>query len=385
MNRSADTVVVLLTPRGRSAVATVRVEGPAALAATDRLFHGVRGCRIEAAMIGAVMFGRWGDAHGEGVVLVRVAEATVEVHCHGGAAASRAIVDSLHQLGCAEIDWFDWIAAQDAVPIRCAAFSSLLQARSERTAEILLDQYHGALQRKLAQIADQLRAGELALARASIDRLLQLAPLGMRLIEPWKVCLVGEPNVGKSSLLNQIVGFERAIVFDQPGTTRDALGVEIALDGWPVRLFDTAGLRQAEDEIEQAGIARTVDHVASADLLLNVIDCSRPRSEQDLQSVFGDCPRLDVANKIDCCAEAYAEGYWPTNALTGEGVAALCAAVIEELVPTAPDAGEALPFLPAHWHGLEVASLALNRNDLAEAGKCLLRLLDAPGAYSGGS
>jgi tRNA modification GTPase len=110
--------------------------------------------------------------------------------------------------------------------------------------------------------------------------------------------LYGAPNVGKSSLINALAGFERAIVFDQPGTTRDVVTVETAFDGWPVRLSDTAGIRISHDQIEAAGIARAKNELATADLRICVCDSSDATSFEVLQAAE-ILPSLVVANKCD--------------------------------------------------------------------------------------
>ena len=129
-------------------------------------------------------------------------------------------------------------------PIRAAAIALLADARTERTAAILLDQYNGAWGRALANIRTSLSAARTASAAAQIQSLLRLEPLAAHLVQPWRVVVIGPPNVGKSSLTNALLGFQRTIVHDQPGTTRDAVAIQLAIDGWPVELVDTAGLRK---------------------------------------------------------------------------------------------------------------------------------------------
>lgn len=132
----------------------------------------------------------------------------------------------------------------------------------------------------------------------TVESLLATSDQGRILREGVRTVLFGEPNVGKSSLLNRLLGFERAIVSDTPGTTRDTIEEIINLDGIPLRLVDTAGVREAEDHIEAAGIQRTVRQIEAADLLLEIADASQPRPAA---AVFPEesAKRLLVLNKVD--------------------------------------------------------------------------------------
>src|SRR6185369_14624432 len=127
----------------------------------------------------------------------------------------------------------------------------LAHAPTLRTASILLDQLHGAFERGVTRILDLLATNPEA-AREPLRELARYAPIGRHLVEPWKVVVAGAPNVGKSSLVNALAGFQRAVVSDIAGTTRDVVSVPVAFDGWPVELTDTAGLREAEG-LEAAG------------------------------------------------------------------------------------------------------------------------------------
>ncbi len=167
------------------------------------------------------------------------------------------------------------------------------------------------------------------------------------MIHPWQVVVAGRPNVGKSSLINAIAGYQRAIVHDLPGTTRDIVGVQTALDGWPVEIFDTAGLRAAGDPIEQAGIDLAQGKIAAADLVVLVFDSSSPWTAAD-QDLFESHPSaLLVSNKSDLPP---VPGPQPAamnvSAATSAGVEELCRAIAHRLVPHLPPPGAAVPFLP---------------------------------------
>jgi tRNA modification GTPase len=267
MPAESPTVVVQLTATGRAAVATIRLEGPQALAMLTRLFT-PRGQRCVADdEVGAIRYGRWRSPLGEQVVVCRRGEDAWEIHCHGGVAAPAAILESLVESGAQAVEWRSWLEQTTPDPIAVEAQVALAHAGTERAAAILLDQYHGALRRACAQIAELVDRGEQAPALAQLDGLLSRAEVGRRLANAFRVVLAGPPNVGKSSLLNALLGYQRAIVFDEPGTTRDVVSAPSAVAGWPVEFADTAGFRQAADALEQAGIERAQAAAADADLV----------------------------------------------------------------------------------------------------------------------
>ena len=117
--------------------------------------------------------------------------------------------------------------------------------------------------------------------------------MGRHLIEPWKVAIAGKPNAGKSTLMNSLAGFDRSVVSPVPGTTRDAVGVSLAFDGWPVSLIDTAGLRESADILEEEGVRRAKEALATSDLCLWIVDASEelaPGLEQ-VAELVGKCRR----------------------------------------------------------------------------------------------
>ena len=135
------------------------------------------------------------------------------------------------------------------------------------------------MRRAIEQIESSLQAGAKDAARQQIEALLAHAATGLHLIRPWQVVVAGQPNVGKSSLINAIAGYQRAIVHSTPGTTRDIVSVQTAMDGWPVEISDTAGLRETGEKIEQAGIDLARQKILAADLIVLVFDNSLPWSE----------------------------------------------------------------------------------------------------------
>jgi tRNA modification GTPase len=379
MTPPRETIAAVLTPSGRGAVATVRVEGPASSAAVAEYFRPATSRNLRSAAIGKILFGRWRTGQGEELVACRRGESVWEIHCHGGAAASRAVLDDLVAVGCSEVSWPNWVERHED-PIRAAALGELALARTERTANILLAQYHGSLGRAINSVAALIAEEEYDAATGKLEVLIGRAVLGQRLTRPFRVVLAGPANVGKSSLINALLGYQRAIVFDQPGTTRDVVTGETALDGWPVTLSDTAGLRAAQSTAEAAGVARSAEQLAEADLIVLVFDQTQAWSDEIdlLWRQWPDALRID--NKDDLLP---ASGSRPpglkTSAATGAGVADLCREIAARLVPDAPPSGAAMPFTDAIADAIADAQNALRSHEPNKA-LALLHALIPPSA-----
>ena len=286
-------MVVLLTPPGRGAIATLLVEGPGAAGAVEAVFRARGAEPLSSLTPDRLVFGHVGGRRtdlqsvppvdgleirptaGEEVVLRRRSPQSIELHCHGGLAAVAMLQRLLAERGCRPIAWQDWAAQTLETPIQSAAMAALAEARTARTAAILLDQYHGALGRAIESIRQSLSRGDIQRTRDETGRLLGRADLGRHLTRPWQVVLTGPPNTGKSSLLNALVGYTRAIVDPAAGTTRDVVTATTALDGWPVEFSDTAGIRVTDIPLEQAGIGLAEERVANADLVVHVLDASQ--------------------------------------------------------------------------------------------------------------
>ncbi|MCI0492304.1 MAG: 50S ribosome-binding GTPase [Planctomycetes bacterium] len=400
-----ETLVVELTPAGRGAVAVVLAAGPDATRAVDQCFMAVRGRPLADAPNGRILLGRWGGPDGEELVVCRRDERHVEIHCHGGMAAVASVISQLERQGCRRILWQEWLRRTSADPIRTAAQIALSQAPTARTATILLDQYHGALATAIRAASEAISAGEWQRAGEVINAVLAHRDVGAHLTTPWQVVLAGPPNVGKSSLMNSLAGYERAIVSPLHGTTRDVVTTLTAIDGWPVRLSDTAGLRTPQDAIESAGVALATEAIARADMVLLVHDatCStaidEPASETTAAANEGTLSCLPerthlihVWNKIDLVAnpwrsvlaseiragspsERHGEKVVFTSAITGAGIAQLVNAISQAIVSVAPAAGDAVPFSTEQVAALAAASTAIASRNARAACRVLNSLL----------
>lgn len=335
-----------LTAAGRGAVAVIRVCTGDAAAAIDNQFLAANGTLASNAARGRILFGKWGE---EEIVVVRTADNEWEINCHGGEAAVQKIRHDLSSV--TDEQAVERVQAGESVTESITGL--LLQSRSRRTAEYLLAQQEGVFQQFLQSLV---RCNDSAVAKALIDDCLKWQTFARHLTIPWKVTIAGRPNAGKSSLLNAVIGYERAIVFDQPGTTRDRIEAELLLDGWPMVVSDTAGIRETSDDIESSGVAASLSSVDSCDLCLLVIDSVTGWSDEDeaiLQAVPADKPVAVLLNKTDIATDATfrvpntdrTAKEFKVSATTGHGLNNVLTWVPSTLVPDAPPLTQPLPLL----------------------------------------
>lgn len=360
-----DTIAAISTPFGEGAIALLRVSGPGAVEVAEAVF---RGAMPEARH---VAFGSVFDGERKlDDVLLTVfraphsytGEDTVELSCHGGILVTRRILETLlrHGARSAEPGEFtqraflngklDLTQAEAVMDLISAQTDLALRAANEQLEGRLGQRIHALRATLLEMLAhveafidfpdedidpetgDVLRS-RLDTLRTEVVRLLDTAEQGRVLREGVRTVITGAPNVGKSSLLNRLLGFERAIVSATPGTTRDVIEEVINLRGIPLRLVDTAGVREAEDEVEREGIARTQRQLERADLILHVAEADRAPFEQfsglALDSFAGAPRTILVLNK---CDRGMHRGWQSMDAVgiscsTGEGMDALTAAI----------------------------------------------------------
>jgi len=336
----ADTIAAIATPLGQGGVAMIRLSGPQALTIADASFrpagaflkpsaspthtihfgHIVRRCRVvDEVLVGVMRAPR-----------TFTREDVVEITCHGGLLPAKLVLDTVLENGArlagpGEFTRRAFLNGRIDLT-QAEAVADLIQARTELAAAAAQEQLAGKLSQRIHLLRDDLMKilahieahldfpdediapdtrgkllERLQSALVFMDELLRTANEGRLLRRGIRAAIIGRPNVGKSSLLNQLLGQERAIVSPVPGTTRDTIEETANVRGVPVVFIDTAGLREAADAIEAEGVRRSHSALAAAELILHVLDGSEPAGDfdQHLLTEFTDRKRLLVRNKAD--------------------------------------------------------------------------------------
>jgi tRNA modification GTPase len=335
-----DTIAAISTSVGFAGIGIVRMSGNRSLEILQRIFHPKSGKSIHQYPNRSMIYGHVTDSEGivldEVLVTKMMAPATytredvMEIHCHGGVVSVRKILETLLKEGArlAEPGEFTKRAFLNGRLdlSQAEAVMDVINAKTEKSLKMSMKQLEGSISKKIGHIRGGL-VEILAFIEASIDypeydieelsyetmktqilgwkdavdRLIESSGSGKLIREGVKTAIVGRPNVGKSSLLNTLLGEERAIVTEIEGTTRDTIEEYISIRGIPLKIIDTAGIRETTNIIEKIGITKTKEILEESDFVLLLLDGQRPLEEEDkvLLSLAKDKKGLVIINKVE--------------------------------------------------------------------------------------
>lgn len=377
----SDPIAALATPPGRSAIAVVRLSGAGAFEVAAAVIEGFRAAPPRVATL-ATFRSVDGEPIDRGLYTIFPAphsytgEDLVELSCHGGLFAPARLLAALHAAGArpAARGEFTRRAVLNGKLdlVQAEAVGDLIDAVAPLQARAALHQLEGGLSRRLAELRDSLLdtqallsyeidfpeeddgpvpperiAFAIAGVRDRIARLLATAPSAERLREGALLVLAGRPNAGKSSLFNALLGADRALVTEVPGTTRDAIEAHTDFHGWPVRLVDTAGLWDSPDRIERLGMEVSQRYLAAADLVLLCVEAGRELGP-DEAVIAAVGPALVLRTKADL-PEAAGEGL-AVSVVTGEGLGDLRSAAAARVFADRMSLGDLEPTLTRERH-----------------------------------
>lgn len=339
-----DTIAAVASAMSPSGIGIIRISGPESMEVIDRIYKSPNDKKkIKDVHTHTIHYGfivDKGDVIDEVLVIIMrgphtyTGEDTVEIDCHGGVLAMKKVLETVIKNGArpAEPGEFTKRAFLNGrIDLSQAeAVMDVIQAKSEYALKSSLSQLNGSVQESIRDIRSKIiyhiayiesalddpehisvdgygdvLQEEIKPLKKQIEKLLKSADEGKMIREGIKTVILGKPNAGKSSLLNLLVGEERAIVTDIAGTTRDILEEQIVLNGISLRMIDTAGIRKTDDTVEKIGVERAREYAKDADLILYVVDASQPLDENDqsIMELLKDKKAIVLLNKSDLNAE----------------------------------------------------------------------------------
>jgi tRNA modification GTPase len=401
----SDTIAAISTPPGEGAIALVRVSGANAIQVADKIFHGKHTpSQFEPRVqhFGEI-FGSEGPLIDQVVLSVHRAPASytgedlVEISCHGGTLVSAKILEACLRAGARAArpgEFTERAFLNGKMDLTQAeAVIDLIRAKTDLALRSATEQLEGRLGEQIRKIRDELvellahinasidfpeegitpDEGEtlrarLGFIREEIAALLATADRGRILREGVRVVIYGATNAGKSSLLNRLLGYDRVIVSDTHGTTRDTIEETVNLDGVPIRLLDTAGLRTSTSELESEGIARTEKSLQLADLRLHIADRNMPKPP-DFEQRMGDSSEIIVLNKSDLPENHEWKDFHAlrVSCLTGEGLPKLQKEILARITKQNLKPESALAINTRHRDCLRRALESCDRGTAAQA------------------
>ena len=410
MYDTADTIAAITTPLGESGIGAVRISGPGAYAVGDKIFKSKSEVPLKESRDRSIQYGTIVDENGNCIdeVLALImkgphsytAEDVLEIQCHGGREALESILQLILRSGARMAnpgEFTERAFVNGRIDLAQAeAVMDVIQAKSRAGLTSAVSQLEGRLSKVINKTRNELTelvtrlevmidypeedlediavpdvSGALKGMQKKLQHMLEESQSGRMIRDGVMAAIAGTPNAGKSSLLNRLLQEERAIVTDVPGTTRDVLEEWITLRGIPVCLVDTAGIRETDDTVEKIGVSRARQYLDRADIILAVIDSSRPLTEEDkdiLQSVAGKNV-IVVLNKTDLPPvvtskdlSPYGFLLCPISASTGKGLDKLKDMLLQEVLKGGfTDGPSALLTNTRHIELVRQSAEALNR------------------------
>lgn len=336
-----DTIAAISTALGNNGISIIRVSGEKALSIVNRIFQPVNGRQILDMRTYTMRYGNIISIEDKSTIDEVIisymkgpksftGEDVVEINCHGGVYPTKAVLEEVLKSGArmAEPGEFSKRAFLNGrIDLSQAeAVMDIINSKTELSMKSAVEQSKGRISREIMKLRDELlemiahieatvdypeddleeMTGEKVTKDVEkiikeIELLIETADEGKILREGISTVIVGKPNVGKSSLLNALLSEKRAIVTDVPGTTRDVIEEYINIQGIPIKIIDTAGIRETEDEVEKIGVIKSKEKLDEADLIIFMLDSSRPIDNEDMEIInyIKDKRCILLLNKVD--------------------------------------------------------------------------------------
>lgn len=298
-----ETIASITTPIGEGGIGVIQVSGPKSLEIINTVFKGKKQKDLRNAESKRLYYG---DIYSNGStvdeVIVNVlrkqdsftGEDLVEVNCHGGIMAVKKTLECIVSAGAKDAHWRE-LASRPLINnkidhIQEEALLEIPKAKTKLGVKVLLDQYNGALSSLIQKIIKQLEIcddnkEQLYDINNKLREIVATAAFGCAITSPQKLIITGKPNAGKSTLINALLKEDRLITHEEPGTTRDAIDEMIEIDGIPLTIIDTAGIRETDHEVEKLGVLESKRQLNQADKIIIVFDNSKPVEKEDREIV----------------------------------------------------------------------------------------------------
>ncbi len=365
-----ETIASITTPIGQGGIGVILISGPDSLEIVNAVFKGKKQKDLRNAESKRLYYG---DIHSNGSpvdeVIVNVhrkrdsftGEDLVEVNCHGGILAVKKTLECVVSAGAKEVHWKE-LASKPLINnkidrIQEEALLEIPRAKTKLGVKVLLDQYNGSLSSFIQKIIEEIEKCKYNKEQLNgiIEKLkviLATAAFGCAITTPQKLIITGKPNAGKSTLINALLKEDRLITHEEPGTTRDAIDEMISIDGIPLTIIDTAGIRETNHEVEKLGVLESKKQLKEADKIIMMFDNSKSAEKEDKEiikfidtlefnkidnpdkkiSIFPVLNKVDLPHKfnLDTVVRKTFEPICQVSALNGDGLSTLEKTLISE-------------------------------------------------------